>query len=333
MTADAPTSSPAEPAVSAEPAATGEPAASADPTAEETLSGRRLLPGQRCRIRIWDRATGGIRTVHETTERLYEAPNWSADGRLLVNADGLLFWLPADGSGAPALLEVPGLPPVNNDHVLAPDGSAIFASANDFHIWEVPLTGPDAAGTARRITPDDGALHFLHGISPDGTTLAYVHLAPEGDDWWARGTIHLIGVDGTGDRAVTTDPGPADGSEYTPDGEWILFNTEQFSERPGHAQLARVRPDGSELEQLTVDERVNWFPHIAPTGDVAVYLSFEPGTTGHPENRQVELRMVEVGAWQEPRTLVALHGGQGTINVPSWAPDGSGFAFVDYPLD
>lgn len=95
MTADAPTSSPAEPAVPA------------DPAAEETLSGRRLLPGQRCRIRIWDRATGGIRTVHETTERLYEAPNWSADGRLLVNADGLLFWLPADGSGAPALLGVP----------------------------------------------------------------------------------------------------------------------------------------------------------------------------------------------------------------------------------
>jgi hypothetical protein len=32
-------------------------------------------------------------------------------------------------------------------------------------------------------------------------------------------------------------------------------------------------------------------------------------------------------------SLVALDGGQGTINVPSWAPDGSAFAYVDYPVD
>ena len=39
-----------------------------------------------------------------------------------------------------------------------------------------------------------------------------------------------------------------------------------------------------------------------------------------------------VGQWRRPTTLVSLHGGQGTINVPSWAPDGSAFAFVDYPV-
>ncbi|MGY4857262.1 TolB family protein [Cryobacterium sp. AP23] len=100
---------------------------------------------------------------------------------------------------------------------------------------------------------------------------------------------------------------------------------------PG-AQLARVRADGSELEQLTFDERVNWFPHVAPAGDVAVYLSFPPGTTGHPADRPVELRLVSVNAWQAPTTLAGFNGGQGTINVPSWAPDGSAFAFVDYPL-
>ena len=302
------------------------------PATEEQPAGRRLRPGQRCRIRVWDRATGVVRTVHETAERLFEAPNWTGDGRLLVNADGLLWFLPADGSASPEALATPGLPPVNNDHVLAPDGSAIFASANDHHLWEVPLTGPASAGAPRRITAEDGGLHFLHGVSPDGATLAYVHLSAEGENWWARATIRTVGVDGRGDREVTTHPGPADGCEYTPDGAWILFNTEQFSTVPGHAQLARVRPDGSELEQLTADERVNWFPHVSPDGEVVVYLSFPPGTTGHPEDRQVELRLVEVGAWDRPTTLVALEGGQGTINVPSWAPDGSAFAFVDYPL-
>jgi Tol biopolymer transport system component len=290
---------------------------------------RRLAPGQRARIRIWDRAGGGLRTVHESAERLYEAPNWTADGRLLVNGDGLLWLLPVDGSAEPEAIEAPGLPAVNNDHVLAPDGTTVYASANDWHIWSLPIAG----GEPTRLTEPDGAMHFLHGVSPDGERLAYVRVEPFGDEVWGSVTIRTISSRGGDERAVTTDRGPADGSAWSPDGEWIHFNTEQFSETPGHAQLARVREDGSQLEQLTDDERVNWFPHIAPTGDVAVYLSFPPGTEGHPADLPVELRLVRVGAWTEPTTIVALHGGQGTINVPSWAPDGSAFAFVDYPVE
>ncbi|MBT0768549.1 hypothetical protein KIH74_06405 [Kineosporia sp. J2-2] len=289
---------------------------------------RRLLPGQSARVRVWNRETGSVTTVFESVERLYEAPNWTTDGQLLINGDGLLWLLPADGSAPPRQIRAEGLPDVNNDHVLAPDGLSVFASANDWHIWQVPLTG----GDARRVTPDDGGMHFLHGVSPDGKRLGYVRLDPSGDDWWASATVHTIGVDGRDDHALTTHPGPADGCEWTPDGAWIVFNTEQFSTTAGHAQLARVRPDGTALEQLTFDERVNWFPHVAPTGDVAVYLSYPPGTTGHPADLPVELRLVRTDAWGEPVTLVALEGGQGTINVPSWAPDGSAFAFVDYPV-
>ena len=295
----------------------------------DAISWRTLQPGQRARIRVWDRASGELRTVHESAQRLYEAPNWLADGRLLINGDGKLWFLAADGSSEPELFDVPGLPPVNNDHVLLRDGTGVFASANDHHIWHVPFDGSEIT----RVTSEDGPLHFLHGVSPDGTELAYVRVVPQGQDPWTAAALHLIGADGTGDRALTTDAGPADGPAWSPDGQWILFNTEQFSTVPGHAQLARIRPDGGELEQLTSDERVNWFPHVAPTGDVVAYVSFEPGTIGHPENRSVELRLVEWEAWDRPTTLVALHGGQGTMNVPSWAPDGSAFAFVDYPIE
>ncbi|WP_193106273.1 TolB family protein [Brachybacterium sp. FME24] len=293
----------------------------------DSVPWRTLQPGQRARIRIWDRASGEVRTVHESRERLYEAPNWTREGRLLVNGEGKLWFLPADGSAGPQLFDVPGLPPVNNDHVLTPDGTGVLASASDRHIWHVPFDGR----RIRRVTSEDGIMHFLHGVSPDGTQLAYVRLDARGEHPWGSARIHTLGVDGHGDRAITTDPGPADGPAWTPDGRWILLNTEQFSTAPGHAQLARIRPDGTQLEQLTFDERVNWFPHVAPTGDVVVYVSFPPGTIGHPENRPVQLRLVDVGAWQEPTTLVELHGGQGTMNVPSWAPDGSAFAFVDYP--
>ncbi|MCL2794995.1 MAG: hypothetical protein FWD85_06780 [Microbacteriaceae bacterium] len=299
---------------------------------EEQAPRRTLLLGQSARIRIWDRASGEVRTVFESTERLYEAPNWASDERLLVNGDGLLWTLPVDGSEPPREVPATGLPPVNNDHVLSPNGQTVFASTNDWHIWAVPLAG----GAARRVTRDDGGMHFLHGIHPDGTRLAYVRLDPDGEDWWASATIHTVETDGGDDIAITSHPGPADGCEWTPDGQWVLFNTEQFSTAAGHSQLARIRSDGTGLEQLTFDQRVNWFPHISPDGEVVVYLSYPSGTTGHPADLPVELRLVHLGgtrdAWQHPTTIVALNGGQGTINVPSWAPDSTAFAFVDYPV-
>jgi hypothetical protein len=34
--------------------------------------------------------------------------------------------------------------------------------------------------------------------------------------------------------------------------------------------------------------------------------------------------------WSEPRTVLQLFGGQGTINVNSWSPDSRSFAYVRY---
>lgn len=287
---------------------------------------RTLRPGQRCRILIADTDTGETVLVHESTERLYEAPNWAPDGDLLLNADGHL-WRVASTGGVPQRVELDGVPELNNDHVLAPDGASVYLSANDWHIYVAPQTG----GRARRITPDDGVMHFLHGVSPDGRHLAYTGLRTT-DGVILGATIFTMDADGTG-AAELTGNGPDDGSEYSPDGAWIHFNTEDFKTEAGHAQVARMRPDGSDVEQLTVDERVNWFPHLSPDGSRAYYLSYPPGTTGHPADLHVELRLVRDGDWRAPRTIVALFGGQGTANVNGWAPDSRRFAYVDYPVD
>jgi TolB protein len=39
-----------------------------------------------------------------------------------------------------------------------------------------------------------------------------------------------------------------------------------------------MEPEGSNVEQLTFDDDVNWFPHLSPDGEHAVYLAFPPGT-------------------------------------------------------
>ncbi len=289
-------------------------------------AGRRLRPGQACRIHV--SSLDADRLLYTTTERLYEAPNWAPDGHLVVNGDGLLWDLPLDGSSEPRPIHPPGLAPVNNDHLLSPDGLTIYASANDGHIHAVPRHG----GPARRITPDDGRLHFLHGVDPTGERLAYVAITLGEPTVWI-GHVRVIGVDGTDDHAVT-EPGERhdDGPEYSPDGEWILFNTERFTTATGHGQLARVRPDGSGLERLAETDRVDWFPHLSPDGRHGVYISFPAGTQGHPENLPVQLHLVEAPDWRRPVRTIELFGGQGTINVTSWAPDSASFAWVDYPL-
>ncbi len=288
---------------------------------------RTLQPGQTCQVWVSD-LTGSTRLVYETREVLFEAPNWAPDGCLVINAEGGLYDLPASG-GEPQRIPTEGLPPVNNDHVLAPGGRTIYASANDRHIYSVPREG----GKAAQVSLDDGRMHFLHGISPDGTVLSYVALEPENDDWWAHANVRLLATDSSWDIPLTDSSRPDDGPEFSLDGQWVYFNTELFTTDAGHAQIARVSIDGSDLQRLTHDGQVDWFPHLSPNGTHAVYLSFPPGTIGHPADKPVQLRIVEVTDWDTPVATIDLFGGQGTINVASWSPDGTEFAYVAYPLD
>jgi Tol biopolymer transport system component len=62
-----------------------------------------------------------------------------------------------------------------------------------------------------------------------------------------------------------------------------------------------------------------------------VFLSYEKDVEGHPENRDVALRRMDLAS-RRVDVLARLFGGQGTINVPCWSPDGKQIAFVTYQL-
>ena len=182
----------------------------------------------------------------------------------------------------------------------------------------VIYTLPASGGTPRRVT--EHARSYWHGWSPDGQTLTYT--AKRGETF----QIHTIPVTGGAETRITEGFDHCDGPDYTPDGAWIWFN----GEKDGAVDLWRVRPDGRDLERMTEDADVNWFPHPSPDGEWVVYLAYAPGTQGHPADRDVALRLMPASGGAA-RTLTTLRGGQGTINVPSWAPDGKRFAFVRYP--
>jgi TolB protein len=290
---------------------------------------RTLQPGQRCEV--WTAsATGQRALVYATEDVLLEAPNWTLDGASLVlNGGGKLWTLDLAGR---TISQVPltGIPDLNNDHVLDPDGEHIFLSANDGHIYRGALAG----GEAIRITKDDGSFHFLHGVSPDGQELAYVSI--EAGDFTQPGRLMTIPASGGASSPISVD-GHCDGPEYSPDGEWLYFNTEAFTSQPGHAQLARVRAAGgsgvnnNDAEQLLESDSVDWFPHLSPNGRLASYVRFPSGTQGHPADLPVDVVLVSTDDWAAPLETWPLFGGQGTLNVNSWAPDSARLAYVAYP--
>jgi Tol biopolymer transport system component len=295
---------------------------------------RTLRPGQRAELYVVDVTTGEHRLVSSSSTLLFEAPNWTSDGDwLVVNGDGHLFRIQASSDRRPDLIEpeqidLGGVPSINNDHVLSPDGTSVYVSADDGHLYAVPMTG----GSPRRVTNDRGPgfHHYLHGISPDGSTLAYIGLANEPD---GRRTTNIYTIPSAGgdDVQITNDEYADDGSEFSPDGKWIYFNSERASTVPGHAQLFRISVTGHALEQLTHDERVNWFPHPSPDGSTVAYVSFPTGILGHPADiDDVRLRLLDADG--RIREVATIFGGQGTMNVPSWSPDSTRFAYVAYPI-
>ena len=261
-----------------------------------------------------------FRNVEYVAPAHFEAPNWTRDGKAFIfNQEGTIRRLEVGGKESTVIATAP-LNKCNNDHGISPDGQwlAISSQSGDeqgSRVYMVPIGG----GTPRLVTKTGGS--YWHGWSPDGKTLAFA--ARRAD----QAPIFSIFLDGSNETQLTTGAGANDGPDYSPDGAWIYFN----SARTGQMQIWRMKPDGSAQEQVTFSDSNDWFPHISPDGQWMVYLSYDKSVSGHPPNKDVELRLMSLKD-KKITVLAKLFGGQGTMNVPSWSPDSKKVAFVSYEL-
>ncbi len=272
-------------------------------------------------LELLEVATGAREIIYSVPNSI-QAPNWEKDGKSLIFNDskGIVYNFDL-ASRQPTPLNTGDVKSNNNDHVISFDGNSLGLSSfvknlGGSIIYTVPITG----GTPKQITPKGPS--YLHGWSPDGKSLVFC-----GE---RNGEFDVYKVPSTGGPEVrlTDTKGLDDGPEYSPDGKYIYFN----SVRSGSMQIWRMKPDGSNQEQVTNDDFNNWFAHISPDGKRMVFLSFlkeEVQPDIHPPYKHVYIRMMPVDSASASAKVIAyVYGGQGSINTPSWSPDGKKIAFI-----
>lgn len=274
------------------------------------------------RIEILDVKTGLRKVIYTTADHL-EAPNWSKDGKFLIyNAGGNLYKLQIN-SKTPVKINTGNVNNCNNDHCLSFDGKMLAISSGaklaDGRTGSMVYTVPVGGGSPTSITKNVPS--YMHGWSPDGKTLVYCGERNGNFDVWK------ISSKGGEEIRLTDAPGLDDGPEYSPDGKFIYFN----SVCSGLMKIWRMLPDGTHQEQVSFGNYNDWFAHISPDGQRMVYISYPEDVPAgsHPANKRVLMRLQNTDN-QKPKVVAYIYGGQGTMNVPSWSPDGGKVAFVSF---
>ena len=285
----------------------------------------------RSHIFVYDLRDGSSRLVY-TADTIWEAPNWSPDGRYLIaNSGGGIYrlMLRPDGTATPERLPLGDNYRCNNDKAISPDGkllgfSATVAPAKGSNVYLADADGANIRPMTT-LTPS-----YFHGWSPDGKTMAFVAQRNDSKQF----DVYSIPTGGGAETQLTADPHHDDGPDYSPDGKWIYIN----SDRSGHEAIWRLPADmearDSKAEQVLADGLEDWFPHISPDGKRLVYIAYPAGTPNHnPRTVHVEIKLVPMENNRvigTPKLLAGFTGGQGSLNVNSWAPDSRRFAYVTY---
>jgi Tol biopolymer transport system component len=124
----------------------------------------------------------------------------------------------------------------------SPDGHRIvFASSRAGEGVEIWTASADGTG-ARRLVRGPGDFQGSPSFSPDGRFVAFESRHDDGS--WS---IFVVDAEGGVPRRLTADPGDENRPEWSPDGRWVYYTSDQMTGR----NVWRIPAAGGHAEQLT----------------------------------------------------------------------------------
>ena len=129
----------------------------------------------------------------------------------------------------------------------------------------------------------------------------------------AMTTLFIADADGMNERELLPTDGLRYSPSYSPDGQWVVFTAEPG----GQADIYRVHPDGTGLEQLTDDPAFDDQGALSPDGRTLAFVSTR-------ERGTADIWLMELAS----RTSTNLTNHASGHFRPSWSPDGGWIAFT-----
>lgn len=177
----------------------------------------------------------------------------------------------------------------------------------------------DRTGTAQifRIRSDGSSLQRL-SKTDDG--YAFPEFSPDGREILAVADInqayrlYQLSSDGQPNRGIG-EVRYVSYPRWSPDGQWIALS----AEHDGRRFIFRLRPDGSQLEQLTNQPAFDSSPTWSPDSQWLIY------STADFNGRQRLLRMLADGTNVSEIATDVIG-----PNTPSWSPDGEWIVFAAF---
>lgn len=255
--------------------------------------------------------TGGetTNTTFEVSCESVSGPGPSGQERIVFHSDRTedrqIFIMNPDGTGVTNLTPNTSL---NINPVISPDGSTILFSSGrngGFQLFTMDIDGSNV----KQITDfDDPATLREPSYSPDGSRIAFNAYA----DGSAARDIYVIDSDGTNLKRLTDNGTTIDLNQvWSPNGDRIAFT----SGRDGDAEIYTMKPDGSDVKQLTHNDYADATPAWSPDGTKIAYAS-SPG-------EYADIYTMNADGTGKTQVTDAPE----TDEFPSWSPDGSEIVF------
>ena len=161
----------------------------------------------------------------------------------------------------------------------------------------------------------DGCVHDA-ATQPDDVDLSAIAFAYATDSTSRNQDIYAVPVDGSAVRRIVTSPETEAYPDWSPDGQTLLFT--RLTGRPtpqdpaGRASLWTVRPDGTELRELTAGHAISFGGRWSRDGQSIVFRTGDYGAAS------IGVVRADGTGWH----LVASTVVTDAYSQPSWSPDG-----------